>query len=135
MRFARATTVISRSLYSAWAGSIRCQSGTGILTPGWQIGSSILDPVAFGEALHLLLGAHHRRIFAGDLENVVALPRDVPKPQRLVLRPRQDALAVRRIERAINRASCRIGSPIAAPVAASQSLSVLSPDRSATNSF
>ena len=33
-----------------------------------------LDPVAVGQAFHLLLGAHHRRIFAGDLENVVALP-------------------------------------------------------------
>jgi hypothetical protein len=30
--------------YSACAGSMRLQSGSGILTPGWQIGSSILTP-------------------------------------------------------------------------------------------
>src|SRR6478752_4336745 len=32
---------------------------------------SDLDPVAFGKAFNLLLGAHHRRIFASDLEQVV----------------------------------------------------------------
>jgi hypothetical protein len=31
-------------LYSACAGSMRLQSGSGILKPSWQIGSSILTP-------------------------------------------------------------------------------------------
>ena len=35
---------LSPPFYSACASSVRVQSGTGILTPGWQMGSSILTP-------------------------------------------------------------------------------------------